>query len=121
MVATFSLKSEIQGDTLVATPSQSVRRDSAGSQDEWDEILCKLHDPRVKNLVLDFQLLGDITPETIVAMKRVSEAVARKRGTVSLCHVSAAARRILRFVRMEGRWPIFPSREAIYDKVANKA
>jgi len=103
---------ERDGDTLIAVPLRTVV--SLAEEDvqaEMDNLAQELAEPDVKNLIIDFEATEYFGSSMLVAMQSVWRHVYAQRGRMNLCNVSVAAREILRLVRLESHWPIYPTRE----------
>lgn len=112
MSTSMLFQTERHGETLVAVPLQTVvSLDEADVRAELDELIVQLSQPGVKNLVVDFGQADHFGSSMLTTMQSVWRRVYAQHGRMGLCNVSAAAREVLKLVKLDGRWPVFTSRD----------
>ncbi len=103
---------ERDGATLiVALPKAAVTFADEQIQAEVQEILERLVEPSISNVVLDFGECPFFGSAILVAMLTLRNQVQEKRGQFAMCNASKEGQEILRTARFDTASPYFKSRE----------
>jgi anti-anti-sigma factor len=100
-----------EGETLLVTPTEDLREleyrgiDAAGA-----EVVGRLQDGRVKHVVVDWSRADYCGSTGLGFFAGLWARLRRRGGRLAFCNVSDHLREILRVVRFEELWPIYPTR-----------
>ncbi len=112
MVVPSLFRVERDANTLIVVPLSSVSSFSDEEvQAELESFVSQLQDPQIENVIVDFHATEYLTTSMVATMQTIWQAVCGARGKMTLCNVSGPGREVLKLVKLETRWPIFPSRE----------
>ena len=105
----FTVKRD--GATLiVALPKAAVTFADEQIQAEVQEILERLVEPSISNVVLDFGECPYFGSAILVAMLTLRNQVQKQRGQFAMCNASKVGQEILRTARFDTAFPYFKSR-----------
>jgi anti-anti-sigma factor len=110
--ATGAFEFEREGQTLVVTARTDLREldypeVEAGARD----ILHLLGNGTINNVVLDFHRTDYYGSTALGFFVKLWKRVRERGGRMAFCGVSDHEREILRITRLDGLWPICPSRQ----------
>ena len=110
--ATGAFEFEREGQTLVVTARTDLREldypeVEAGARD----ILHLLGNGTIDNVVLDFHRTDYYGSTALGFFVKLWKRVRERGGRMAFCGVSDHEREILRITRLDGLWPICPSRQ----------
>jgi anti-anti-sigma factor len=103
---------ERAGATLILTPTADLReRDYPQIETGAAEVLRLLEQGAVRNVVLDFRQTDYYGSTALGFFAKLWKRVRAGGGDMAFCNVSEHEREILRVTKLDGLWPLCPSRE----------
>lgn len=112
MAANQVFEIERHGPTLVATAQADLREmDYQGVEAGASSVLDLLHNGTVRNVVLDFHKTDYYGSTALGFFVKLWKRVRSRGGRMAFCGVSDHEREILKVTRLDGLWPICPTRE----------
>jgi anti-anti-sigma factor len=110
-----------EGDTVVLTP-QADLREMAWREIEHagEEVLRLLDDRGVRNVVIDLCRTTYYGSTALGVFARLWHKARERSGRLAFCNVSEREQEILATAGLVGLWPVYPSREAAVDAVAER-
>ena len=103
---------ERMGQTLIVTPLTDLRElDFREIEAGASELLRLLGNDTIKNVVVDFHKTDYYGSTALGFFVKLWKRVRERGGRMAFCGVSDHEREILRITRLDGLWPICPSRE----------
>jgi anti-anti-sigma factor len=110
-----------EGDTVVLTP-QADLREMAWQEIEHagEEVLRLLDDRGVRNVVIDLCRTTYCGSTALGVFARLWRKARERSGRLAFCNVSEREQEILATAGLVGLWPVYPSRAAAVDAVAER-
>jgi anti-anti-sigma factor len=103
---------ELAGETLIVTPVMDLRElDYSGIEAGAREILDRLGNSTIKNVVLDFHKTDYYGSTALGFFVKLWKRVKERKGRMALCCLSEHEREILAVTKLDGVWPICSSRQ----------
>jgi anti-anti-sigma factor len=103
---------ELAGETLIVTPVMDLRElDFSGIEAGAREILDRLGNSTIKNVVLDFHKTDYYGSTALGFFVKLWKRVKERKGRMALCCLSEHEREILAVTKLDGVWPICSSRQ----------
>ncbi len=103
---------EITGDTLVVTARKDLREfDSRSIDAKGDDILQKLDDPRLCNVVMDLSGTDYYGSSALNLFLRIDKKTHAKNGRLIIVGLSPHETDILHVTKLDSRWTICKSRD----------
>lgn len=75
-------------------------------QDEWMDLLARLDDPSIHNVVLDFQRVAYFGSIVLEMTLQLARRLQSRGGRVVLCNLSNIGREIVQLARFDRLWPL---------------
>jgi anti-anti-sigma factor len=102
---------EREDQTLIITPRADLRElDFRAIEAGASDILRLLGNGTIKNVVLDFHKTGYYGSTALGFFVKLWKRVRECDGRMAFCAVSELEREILKVTKLDGLWPICPSR-----------
>jgi anti-anti-sigma factor len=110
-ISLCTLATDRVGDTLIVTPTGDLRE----LDDEWllsgtADVLDRLSDPSVKNLVIDFSQTDYFGSSALAFLIRLWKEAHRRGGRMALSNLSPHEVEILGATELSSLWPLCPTR-----------
>ena len=113
---------EEEGDTIIVVPSVDLRElDYQRIETEAREILERLNDGSIKNVVLDFAKTDYYGSTALGFFLKLWKRVRCRNGRMAFCNVSDNEREILQITNRNKTWPILSSRNEALKVVKEKS
>jgi anti-anti-sigma factor len=107
-----------EGDTLIVTLLADLSEAHYEQyMEEADEVLNRLSDPAIKNVILDFGMTDFVGSCALGFFVRLWDMVRARHGRMVVCHASEGELEVLRGTHLDGVWPICRSREEAREAV----
>ena len=104
---------------IVALPEVAVTFADEKIQAEVQDILERLMEPSISNIVFDFSECPYFSSAILVAMLTLRKRIQEKHGQFAMCNASKDGLRILRTTAFDSTLPYFKSREEALEAVSN--
>jgi anti-anti-sigma factor len=100
------------GQTVVLTPVADLREmEYQRIETSAEDVFRLLRTGPSKNVVIDFSRTDSYGSTALGFFARLWRRVCDRGGRMAFCNVSAHEREVLRVTRLDGLWPICPSRQ----------
>jgi len=101
---------EQRGPTLIISVLRNVGCFSHEEfQDEWIDLLKRLDDPAILNVIVDFQRVAYFGSIVLEMALHLSRRLQSRAGRVVLCNLSSFGVDIMRAAKFDQLWPIVDS------------
>lgn len=103
---------ESRPDALVITPKRKIGNlTEAPVQAEWQEILNRISEGKIRHVVFDLKLVPYLGSSMIEAILLVWKRIRSRAGRLVVCNVSETAREVLELSNLPAIWSIYNTRE----------
>lgn len=109
---------EFHRDTMILFPLRSIGSFAEENvQKELSNVLERLKETRVRNIVVDCSQIGYFGSSMLEAMRMIWDQVRSSQGRVAICNASPVIQEILEISRFSTIWPICPTRRDALEAV----